>query len=191
MSLDRLETRIREEAESEAKSLLAEAELEAQRITGEFEKSVKQATQGIERRAQQAAETRKRNILTSARSEIRNRELSAMQELIDTVMSNSKTRLAGLPSDRYTKLLRRLILSTGIAGVSIRPGISDVKHFTRDFIQKLSAEGVKLTLDKPADFDHGFILRSGELEIDFSLDSILRCSRDELVVLIKQVLFSA
>jgi len=190
MPLNKLCKKIEEEARTEVESILSAAKSEADSIKASYENKKSEYEKKINMKADQLSEEKRRNIVTNARIIARNNELKLKQEILDEVFQKCSKDIEKLDIKKYSGFLKRLIIDSGMKKLTITPGKKDKAIFNSDFIKELKENKCTITVsDKLAEFEKGFIANSGEMEMDFSLKSILENKRSELTVAINSVLF--
>lgn len=196
-NLERLKSRILDEARERADRILsaadercAEIEQEAKAKSDEIRKSA------IERaRAMAGEEERRAEIMRSL--EIRNAVLRAKGDAVEQLMAEVPARIRALPDEEYIGMMKKMLISAAPAGdVEVVVAAPDRDRINSDFIKdaasELAAGGratqLRLSSDT-ADLAGGFILRASTVEVDCSLDSLLVACENELAPLIAEALF--
>jgi len=190
MPLNKLCKKIEEEARIEAEAILSDAKKEADNIKASYEQKKSEYESRITSKAKQLAEQKRRNIITNARIEGRNNELIQKQAILKEVFAKCRSELEKLNKTKYSGFIQKLIIESGMNNIEIIPGKKDKDIFGNDFVKKLKEAGITVSMQKKeSDFDKGFIAKSGEMEMDFSLSSVLDNKKSELIVAINNVLF--
>lgn len=195
---NKLKEKILAEAGSQATEVLAEARQKASEILakGEGEAAVKKASV-LELAAVHAGE-RRRRAQTIAELDARKAILAAKGKMIEDTFEQALSRLGLLDQKAYQEILFSMLLAASQTGTEeVVVSQSDRGRFTPEFLarvnQALTQQGKKgnLTLSaETSEMQGGFILRSGDVEINNSFDSILGIQRDQLEPEVAAILFS-
>ena len=194
---EKIIARILEDARLKASNNIKEAEKQASDIINAAkEEAEKKRTVIIENALKNADEMKKRAI-SVAELEARKIKLKAKQEIITSVFEKAITALNSLPAETYAKILCNMIISSVAKGneevvLSIRDKERLGKEFIDDINRKLAEKGLKGDLrlsEQTANINGGFILKSGEIEINNSFDTLIRMKRNELEPEIIKILF--
>lgn len=195
---NKLKEKILAEAGSQAADVLAEARQKSSEILarGEGEAAAKKVSL-LEQAAVQAGERRSR-AQTIAELDARKAILAAKGKLIEDTFQQALDRLSLLDQKAYQDILFNMLLAAAQTGAEeVIVSQSDRARFTPEFLarvnQALTQQGKKgkLTLSaETSEMQGGFILRSGDVEINNSFDSILGIQRDQLEPEVAAILFS-
>lgn len=190
--------RIVSEAQDQAEKVLAEARQRAAEIIDKAKKEAAAREEAIIAAARRQAEDRRRRILTIADLDARKETLVAKVEMIEDTFAQALDRLQKLENSAYQELVMPMLLSAAVTGneeILVSP--ADRERYTPEFLAKvneaLKKEGKQgsLTLaGETREMSGGFVLRSGEVEINNSFDSILRMQRDLLEPEVAAILFA-
>jgi len=194
---DRLKEKILEEARQKARNIVDQAKSQADSIIkAAREEAEEKAGQILAKAREEAGEIRRR-MLASAQLEARKTKLRVKQEMIEKAFSEALDRLISMPSDEYEKMLAEMIaesVSTGNEEIILSH--RDKKRLSGNFLQlvnsKIAARGITGNVrlsEETGDFLGGFILRSGNVEINNSFEAVIRMRREELEPDIVKILF--
>lgn len=123
--------------------------------------------------------------------------LSAKQDAINSIISDAKTYLLGLPTKKYFEvmlwLLDRVLCENSEYMIAL--SMHDRKRVTEEFVVQMDllAEGrcSKVLFDlNPANIMGGFILKNGGVEQNYSIEALFEQYNDELCDMLKEFLFS-
>ena len=195
---DRLREKILEDAREQAKVMLERAENEAAGILNAAKAEAEEKERVASEKASKEAEERKKRLLASADLEGRKRILQAKQDVVDEVFSRAIDKLSSLPADQYIDIIASMAVeavSSGTEEIILSPKDRDVygSKIINAVNGRLSAKGMNGTVklsDTTRDIKGGFILRSGDVEINNSFDVLVKMRRDELEAEVVKVLFS-
>ena len=194
---EKIIARILEDARLKAENNIKEAEKQASDIINAAkEEAEKKRTVIIENALKNADEMEKRAI-SVAELEARKIKLKAKQEIITSVFEKAITALNSLPAETYAKILCNMIISSVAKGneevvLSIRDKERLGKEFIDDINRKLAEKGLKGDLrlsEQTANINGGFILKSGDIEMNNSFDALIKMKRNELEPEIIKILF--
>jgi V/A-type H+-transporting ATPase subunit E len=193
--LEKIVASIREEALSEARSIVDQAKADASRVfADEKAKSDAQCAQ-IEDAAKRQADDIERASTSALELQRRRKFLEIKQELLTQTMEQALNELYALPDQAYFDLL----LKMAVAFAEPRNGqllLSD-KDYARcpkDFEERLGRDlpkGAMLSVSQAARvIDGGFILKYGDIEQNCSFRAIFDARWDELTDKARDILFS-
>ncbi|HQA59739.1 MAG: V-type ATP synthase subunit E [Tepidanaerobacteraceae bacterium] len=193
----KIKERILEEAREEKEKIISDANAQAQNIVKQYEQKAKDILDDILEKAGKTAEEKRRRILSMAQLENRKQLLLAKQQIIDEVFERAKTSLKNVPLEKYQTLIENMLLSSVITGnEEIIIAEHDKNRITPDFIQKinntLSGMGKQGNLRISKTYGNmigGFVLKSQDLEINSTFDSLIDIEREELETEIAKILF--
>ncbi len=189
--------RILEDARLQADATIKRAGEEAANIIrSASEDAEAKKKQIIEKAELEAVEVKKR-LIAVAELEARKQKLKAKQEVVDEAFELALQKLNNLPDLEYQSILVEMISN------SIETGKEEVLLSQRDkqrldpgFIdqlnKKLSQKGVNGNLkisDEARNISGGFILKSGDIEINNSFEAIIRMKRDDIETEVIKSLF--
>ena len=193
---ERLTGKIISDARQAAEANVAKARHDADEIIGTALAEAKAIGAASGREAARNAEEHERRLISAAELEGKKAILSLKQRLIDDLFAQAKKLLNEKSRPEYEALLLDMISASAFGEAEIIISQRDRERLSEGFINSvntvLSAAGkpYKLTLSNEAKLaDGGFILRSKDIEIDCSFDSILRIKRDSLEALGAKMLF--
>lgn len=177
---------IEEQARDEARAIMDQASDEAGRKRAEL----------LKKAEADGAESYKR-LLAVAGLEGRKEILRAKQDMIDEAFQSALEKVMGLSDKEYQKLLETMIIdAAGSEGGEILLSEKDIKRLDKSFIgninQLLAAKGKKgmVTFSKQTiKTAGGFILRSGELEVNSTFEILFGMLRSELESDVVGILF--
>lgn len=194
MAVDDILNKIKAEADEAVRRVLEEAQGEAEGIAAEARKRVAAERERLLSRARQRADEERNRIVTIAKLSARRELLEEKQRLIDRVFEDTRKSIMSMGRDDYRRLMK-----TFLAG-NVPPGGAEVvidaneKRIDQAFLDQVSGElgrgPLKLASDRGA-MGGGFVLRSGRVETNCTLDTILRDARERLEPDVAAILFGA
>jgi len=185
------------EATERAEKVLAEAGLRAEEIVAAARKQAEAKSRDILEQARLQAEERRRRVRTIAELDARKAILGAKEKQIEDTFRQALARLQALPPANAREMLLPMLLAAAQSGrEEIMVSARDRELFSPEFMAAVNAALEKqgrqgrLTLSAAArEMQGGFVLRSGEVEVNSSFDSILRMQRDQLEPEVAAALF--
>ncbi len=193
--LEKIVASIREEALSEARSMVDQAKADAARmIADEKAKSDAQCAQ-IEDAAKRQADDIERASTSALELQRRRKFLEAKQELLAQTMEQALKELYALSDQAYFDLLLKM------AGAFAEPrkgqlllSEKDITRCPKDFEERMNRElprGAVLSVSSTTRaIDGGFILKYGDIEQNCSFRAIFDARWDELTDKARDILFS-
>jgi len=177
---------IENEARAKADEILKEANLKADKILEENkEKSEKEGKELKER------------IISKAKMQVRDMILKQKQDTIDKVFDAVTEKINSMDTNSYREFIKKIIINNvefGDEEIIIsakdkeRIDVSLISEINNMLIQNGKMGNLTLSAET-ANIVTGFILRRKGLEINCTIDSIIRNLRDELETEIANILF--
>ncbi len=171
-------------AEKKADEILQEAELKEAVLKKEYialeSAKIKQEIEG------------KKAIL---QIEARKKLLAKKQEALETVYQKAMTEIISLPTAPYQNFIEKRLFSLLEKGdYEIIVAANDKEKITESFIeglnQKLKEKKIKLkSVSFSSSIKNGFVLRQGKVEINSSLEEILKRKKGDLDIKLGKLLF--
>lgn len=195
---NKLKEKILAEAGSQAEEALEEARQKAAAILAKREEEAQAKKKSVLELARKLADERRRRAQTIAELDARKAILAAKEDLIEDTFNQAITRLRALDQKQYEELLFPMLVAASLTGAEeVIVAAEDKGRFTPELMARvneaLQSQGKpgKLALSSDTHpMQGGFVLRSGDMEVNNSFNSILRLQRDQLVPEVAAVLFS-
>lgn len=193
----KIKERILEEAKEEKQNIIENAKAQAQDIKKQYEQKAKEILNDILDKASKTAEEKKRRIHSMAQLENRKQFLQAKQQIIDEVFDRAKASLQNMPAEKYKNLIESMLLNSALSGnEELIISEHDKNRITPEFVQKINDKlrgmGKEGNIRISKTFGNmigGFILKSQNLEINSTFDSLIDMEREELETEIAKILF--
>lgn len=185
---EKIQTKIIEEARLLAEANIKRAEEEAANIIkAASEEAEAKRKKIIEKAEEEAAEVKKR-IVAVAELEARKQKLMAKQEVVEEAFELTLKKLNNLSDIEYESILIEMISNSVESGQEeILLSSNDKNKLSRGFMdelkKRLSQRGMPANLkisEETRNISSGFILKSGDIEINNSFESILRMNREDI-----------
>ena len=186
--LEKIVSRLTQDTQKECEEILATANRKAAALVSEAQ------AQGnaLIREAEKNGEALKAKTIERAesqfRSDARKALLSAKVALVDEVIDEAKNSIKTLSAENYFRAMAALALSGKQEGVGeLRMSRADLQRMPADFVDQL---GGRIRVSPvPAEIEDGFILKYGDIEMNFTLDALFSAFRDELRLKANALLF--
>lgn len=194
--IDRISQRILDDAQAEAARIIEEAKQRARSIKDKRIEEVEKNNQKLHEENMAKAQERKRRMLSAAELEMRKEILAAKQHMIDEAMEKAKQAIMDMPKEEYCKIIFGMLLESAQGHEEVIFSTADKDRLDQSLIdqvnQALIEQGksgeLKLSPERE-NFEGGFILRSGGMEINNTFGAILRMSRNHLEARLAEILF--
>lgn len=194
---DRITVKILEEARLQAGANIQQAKREAEEVLQSAREEAEKKKKDILDTAIKTADESRKRIISLAELEGRKRRLQVRQAVLEEVFQKAMETLFNMPVEKYEEILTCLVLN------SVRTGTEEIvlsekdkirlgERFVLDINRQLAARGRTggLTLSgEAAAFNGGFILKSGNMEVNQTFEALLKMKGDELEELVIKVLF--
>lgn len=185
--LERIIERITADSEIAVKNIINSAETEADKIISEAEEKATADAAEIIRNAEKKAGIIIERAISSADAERRRSVLLKKQEIISDIISEAKKRLKELPDEEYFSVVEKLIATYKIrGGGEVIFSAADKKRLPEGF----DAKGMTVS-EKNGEFDCGFILDYGNIEVNCTFDALFAGKYDELSDIVNGIVFGS
>ena len=196
MPFEKITERILQDANSKAEEIKTETRTRVEEVLVQAQDESEKIKSQILRESEISGAEERKRILALTRLEARNSVLSEKQELVELVFERATEKLLSLSDDRYQQFIKNLLLKTAAAGdEEVIICSSDKNRITPDLLndvnKSLVKEGKKGNLKlagETRDIGGGFILRSGRIEINSSISSLINSIREEMGIKVLQTL---
>ncbi len=193
MAVDDILRRIKADAEEVARKIVAEGQAAADAVAREARTRADAQKQELRAKAEQRAREDRNRITTLARLAARRELLDEKQALIDRVFEEAGRRIAEMEQGEYREFITGLLRSTVESGdeeVLIGEQESRLDQaFLNSVAKKLGLGGGLKLASERRQITAGFILRSGRVETNCALSTILRDAREKLETEVAGILF--
>ncbi|NPV79381.1 MAG: hypothetical protein HPY52_03750 [Firmicutes bacterium] len=196
--LMRLQRRILDDAEKEASRIKDAAQAKAEEILKEASAKAEVRYSEIMSAAQKERETRKQRLITLARLDGRRMLLAAKDQALQDVFAEAMNAMVSSYRQRYRDFLRELLAATATYDVqevifNERDRSELASGLVSEVQDLLKRQGRNVRIDVSQEtrpIRGGFLLRSGNIEINCSVEAIFQNKRDELIPEVAGVLFA-
>jgi vacuolar-type H+-ATPase subunit E/Vma4 len=188
MSVQNILDHIQKEGEAAVKQLNEERDQMIYEIEKEFEKKAEESRKNMDAKIAENEVKIARRTQTFANMEVRNHHLSQKRKMLDKSSKEILAQLTG--SSDYEAMLTGLFKT---AAANFTEGTIFAARGKEDVTKKaLAASGAPFTFEgEGLDIQGGFILKAGQVEADFSFESILKKELwDNLEMELSKILFA-
>lgn len=197
--IDRIKSRILEDAASQARLLEEQAEAEAKGI---LERSMAEAADKrskLTEKAEADGAELYRRLIAQAGLEQRKEILRTKQELIDAAFKKALERISSLPDRDYQRLLENMIVeAAGVEGGEVIVSEKDAKRVDGRFLNNINKRlsgmgygGAVVLSNRYIETAGGFILKKGDMEINSTFEILFDTLRSELENEVVRILFNS
>ena len=190
--IEKITAKIQADAQAEADRLRAEADEKIAALRAQAEAQAEQESAAILARGEKAAKERLERLSSAAGMETRKLELAAKQEVLAQAFQLALDDLCTLPEEQYIALLTTLLKkasSTGREEVIFSP--KDRERLGQKAVDAANAAiPAQLTLSgQTRPMGGGFILADSDVELNCTVETLVRLQREKLEKAVVQVLF--
>ena len=190
--LEKLTSRIKDGAKSQADEIIKEAQAQAQMQIETAEKDAETACLKIADDAKSSKQRILRGADSQGNLDGRKNLLFSRRKMIDAAFAKAKENLLALSTQEYFDFVLKTVkkIYSG-SDAEIILNKSDIARMPDSFTASLAEiSGGKIVLSTTAgDFDGGFVLKYAFLEENCTLDALLRQSRETLEDTAAKILF--
>ena len=197
MGLEDITKRIIDDAEKEASKIRKEADNKAEEFIKEAQGETEATRAKSLGEAKEQAVNEQKRLLALARLGAKKTILSEKRQAVEAAYNKAEALLASLPQDKYRQFLKRTLLREATGNEEIIVALGDKDYFNQAFIDEVNAElrksgkGGNLAVSSEVrKIKGGFILKSGGIEVDSSLDTLVNSYREDLEAEVVKILFS-
>ena len=178
--------KILSDARAEAAKIQEAASLEAEKIIAEAnEKADKEKLKLASASADEAARAAAKEI-SSAEMRAKQMILSAKQKCIEDIVNTAKQTLAQLSDEEYKKVILAMIQSAKPSeGSEVILAAGDREKLAGD----VKALGYAVA-EETRDIGGGFIVRKGDIEYNYSFESIISVEKEDIDLAAAKILFA-
>ena len=193
MAVDDILKKIKTDGEEVARKIVAEGQAAADAVAREARTRADVQKKELRARAEQRAQEERNRITTLARLAARRELLDEKQALLDRVFDEAGKRIAEMEQGEYREFITGLLRSTVESGDEEVLIGKQESRLDQAFLNSVSKElglggGLKRASER-RQIMAGFILRSGRVETNCALSTILRDAREKLETEVAAILF--
>ncbi len=196
--IEKISARLISDAQLEIDAVKAEAETRCAEILAEYEAKAAQVYSEHMARDRSACNQRRERMEASADMEQRKATLAFKQEIVGEAFSQAIEAVAKLPKDEYIDFLARMMAQAAMNGEEeVLFSKADASTVAAEALRRanalIKAQGGRGTLclaEDTADIPGGFIMRSGNIEVNCATDTLVMLQRSSLSSQVAEILFS-
>lgn len=194
--LDKMKSRIFEEAEQSAAELLDQAKKDAEKIVKDAVEKAGADAEHIRVKAAADAKEYAKRAESSADMNRKQALLAAKQDVICSVLEDAYSQVMNMDDAAYFEMLGKMLDKYMLAqDGAICFSKRDLDRMPKSFAEKIDAsakaKGGKLVISEEArKIDGGFILVYGGIEENCTIKAVFDAKREELADVVKRQLFS-
>ncbi|MCI8993558.1 MAG: hypothetical protein HFG80_12715 [Eubacterium sp.] len=193
--LEKIISRIMEQANAQAEEITAEARKEADDILAAASKEVEQMKEDAAVKSRRAIENYRSRAESAADMQKRTAVLRAKQEMIQDMLEKAYNAICKEDDEAYFNRIETMI------GQYAQPGNGEIvfsskdrNRLPQDFTARIGAAAAKaggtLTVrENGADIENGFILVYGGIEENCTIRAMFDTKKDELTDIIQKILY--
>ncbi len=195
--IEKITARLMRDAQAEIDAVNAEADAQCAAIIGEYEAKAAEAYEKRMAKGKADCTSRSERMAATADMEQRKATLAFKQEMVGEVFAQAVEAIAALPKDEYVEFLAALAAEAAISGEEemifserdkAAVGAEVVKRANAALKNK-GARGTVCLSEETADIPGGFIMRSGNIEVNCSADTLVQLHRASLSSQVAEILF--
>ncbi len=184
MSIERIRNYIIENAQKEAEQIIKTAEKQFRNETESAKLSIEKKYQEMLQSGEKRLMEDMKRFLGRLKSDCKMELLAVKNRIIDDVLDHAISRIQSLPDKDYLTLMGKWLAKVpdNLEG-ELFVSAADLKRIPGNFIDDLNrSRKAKVCLSKNAvDVKGGFILKTRNYEIDYSLDTVVKNLRTTLI----------
>jgi V/A-type H+-transporting ATPase subunit E len=189
MSIEKITSKITEDAEMQARSIAEEAQKQADKILKGAEVKAEQVVSDAEQRGradEQKVISRRKSV---ADIDSRKLLLQTKQEKLEACFNEAASQAANLSEGEYLEFLKSIVAETGLQKGEIILNKRD-RGAVGDMLLKALNENGDFTLsEETRDISGGLMLRDGKVYINGTIESFAKDAREELAEKAAEILF--
>lgn len=191
--IENITNRIKADAQAEIDAINAKAGEQIAEINASYAQKAAKEEADILAKGDVSAKERESRLISSAQMEAKKELLSARQDLINQAFDNALDKLAALPEEEYVEFLAKLAKSAAPeSGAALAFNAADKEKVGAKVVAKANklCGSDKLTLsDKTVSIKGGFLLSSGAIEVNCSLETLVKTVRTDATGEVNAILF--
>ncbi len=193
--IEKIIERINAAAAEECAVIAQEAEKSCEAIRADFAQKVQSAYESAMQSGEVEVSLNAERIVRNANLNARKEVLSVKQEVLDAAFEAAKKKISEMPEDKYVAWMVAMAAEASDGCGEIILSQRDSKlgaELVAKANEALTAKGKKggLTVStENRDIDAGFVLRSGDLEVNCTLETILSMNRQNIATKVAEQLF--
>lgn len=190
--IENITNRLKADAQAEIDRINSEADQEIEKINASYAQKAEKEAQAILDKGEITAKERESRLISSAQMEAKQAILASKQKLINDAFERALEKLTQLPEEDYINLLANLAGSVSSKGKgSLVFNSADKNKVGKKVVSRANKLcGGNMTLSaETAPIKGGFVLKDGPIEVNCSLETLIKSVRSEVTGEVNAVLF--
>jgi V/A-type H+/Na+-transporting ATPase subunit E len=195
--IDNLKERLLSDAKMMASTIDNEARAKADEIVKGAKQKAGALIENNKVKAEKDGRDKYERMISKAQLDIRNKALETKQQSIERVLKLSIDKINSMGQEEYSSFIEKLLINSIETGdEEVIFSIKDKARVDLGLVEKVNAaltasgkKGMLKLSSETANIPSGFLLRRGGLEINCSIESILRVLKDDLEGKLSGLLF--
>ncbi len=174
------------DANAEANEIKKAAMAEADEIIAQANAKAAKEAQALNKLAEEEAAKAAAKEISAAEMDAKKMILETKQACLEEVSKAAKAKLLALKGAEYENIILKMLENF--------PGVKDCQVILsnkdkKDLAAAVSAKGYAVA-DEARDFDGGFVLKKGDIEYNYSFESIIAVEKEEFEKIAAGILFA-
>ena len=195
--IEKITARLEREAQAEIDAVNAETDAQCAAILAEAEARAAEAYESRMARGRSENAVRTERMAATADMEQRKATLAFKQEMVSEAFAQAVSAIAGLPREEYIAFLASLAAEASITGEEelvfsaadkAEVGTAVIREANAALKKKGKAAYLGVS-DDTAEIPGGFIMRSGNIEVNCNLDTLVQLQKARLSAQVAEILF--
>lgn len=195
---ERIKNKILEDAHAKAADIELQAKREAEEIMDSALKEAAKRKEALLSKAEEEGLEEYRRLVSMAGLEGRREVLKVKQEMVESAFKKAMEKIVKMPDTEYQKFLEEMAVSAATKGTGeIVLAEKDKKRIDRKFIDNINrrleqaGKSASITLSKDSiRASGGFVLKSGDIEVNSTLEIIFEMIKPVCESEVVKILFS-
>ena len=192
MSIEHITAKIISDANEFAEKVTEEAKKEASDITAEAQRKADEIKTNMAKRANDESLTLRHRRTAVAELEARKIRLDAKQKAVTQALIVAIDRFATMDSAKYTEFLAKKIAQIGVKDGQVILNAKDKEAIGKKLVEEanklLNTDNLTLS-DQTINAKGGFVLKSGSIEVNSSLETMINSLKEDITPEIVEALF--
>ena len=190
MSLEKITSKILDEASSIKEGILSEAKANSDAILSEAKKKVEEVAASMEKKGLEEKDLIVKRRQSVALIDSKKVALAKKQEIISDCFDKAVSKIIAMDQTKYVDMLVNLGKASGINEGSLTFNASEKTSIGAKVVDALNANGGKFTLsDEAGTMKGGYILKCNNTFVDNTIEALVNEHKTELAGEVSQMLF--
>lgn len=190
--------KILDDGKKEAEEIVARARAKSEDIVSEAVKVAEENVKEAQLKAAMDAEEIKKTMISSAHMEGRKKVLLTKQQIIKQAVDKAVSVILNMPEEQYVDFVASLVLALPDLNGSIKAVFSkrDKQKYAQTICSRVNTQLLEKDIaavlelsSEDRDINGGVILIKDNIEINYSIEALVRAKYDELTAVAAAILF--